>query len=450
MNAVRRSDRRRSETRNPTAILIVASIVGLLAIGYIVFAVRSVDGAPGVDYGNLYAELPEVGGLRQHNEIRIAGVRVGQITEVETDNGNARARLQLDPGTGGLPADTRVEIRGKGLLGTRYLELVPGRSSRMLDDGATIHAGRRSITNGVPEVLDAFNEETRGGLGSMLDGIGDGLLGQGQRLNKTIARLPALTTRLNRITRSTLARGPAARKFVPSLASATGAFDAAREDIAAGFGAAADGLEPFASERDPTQATLIEAAPTLASMRAGFGRGRVLLASVRSLAQALDRTLPGAPAAFRSTTRLLRESPRALRRGASLLTAARRSVPAVLRVTDSLSPNLVPLRRLFSDLDPIVARLGRHGCDVETFAANWRSLLGFGTGPSSRTVDGHDVGNFNSLRLSVLAGTGSTAGLLPSSSDFIRDRDVYPAPCTYPPQVYSPTGLDVERERSAR
>src|SRR5207253_997437 len=141
------------------------------------------NGVPGRSYSTVYVEVPQIGNLLQHDQVRIAGVRVGQVERRSiTPDGHTRLALQLEPGVS-LPADTTVAIRASGLLGARYVQLVPGRSTRVLASGSTIRAPGSSITIGLPEALDTFDAQTRGALGSTLGELGTGLLGHGTQLN---------------------------------------------------------------------------------------------------------------------------------------------------------------------------------------------------------------------------------------------------------------------------
>ena len=98
-------------------------------------AVTSYSGVPLRDYDHYVVEVPATGNLIAHDQVRIGGVRVGQVEKTAiTPDGKARLALQLERGTR-LPADTQVVLRANGLLGARYVQLVPGASSRLLRSG---------------------------------------------------------------------------------------------------------------------------------------------------------------------------------------------------------------------------------------------------------------------------------------------------------------------------
>jgi virulence factor Mce-like protein len=439
-----RRPKRRSESKAPWRLATGGLLVGLLAVGFVAFGVRSVTGVPGRSYHKLYADLPDIGNLRPHDEIRVAGVRVGQVLGEKVSHGRARVELQLAPGTGRMPLDTGVVVRARGLLGSRYLELTPGSSSQMLPDGAVIRgAPEVSLTNGVSDLLDTFDSQTRGGLGHLIDGLGQGLAGRGAGLNDLIKVGPGVSDQLTKVADSILARPAAARALVPSLDAGLTALDGARDEIARFFGSGAAGLAPFVQARVATRQSLHEAPGTLSAVQTGLPTGGRLLTATRSLAVALNKTLPGAPVALHRTTLLLRESAVPLVRTRTLLQAVRPAVPSVLKITRALSPDLVPLRRAFDDLDPIIGTLGAHGCDITNFGDNWRSVLGYGV-PSKRALPGGEAGNLNQLRVQVEAGGESLGSLAdPIARPFTQRRgNVYGPPCEHSPGPrYSALGI---------
>ena len=451
MSSTRNNNRRRSENRDPRKLVAAGLAVIAVVAGFVAFGILSVTGVPAVRYETVRADLPAVGNLRIHDEVRVAGVRVGQIRSLVPSGSRVAAVIQLQPGTGRFPADTTVAVRARGLLGSRYLELIPGSSSQMLAKDTVIKGSASSLTNGVSDVLDVFDRETRGGLADMLGGLGQGFFGRGQELNDTVVIGPGLTSQLTTVADSITSHGDAARRFLPSLGSAAAAFDAAREDIAGGLHPASRALNPFIESRAATQAALTEAPSALNAMNSGLGEGRRLLASARSLSNALDQTLAGAPAALDRTTDLLADHDTALRRTDSLLEAARTAVPAALEITDALSPNLNPLQRAFDDLRPIARQLSRHDCDVKNFGDNWRSVLGYGA-PSERRIGPYDAGPYNQFRIQFLGGAESLSNLAPGfAKPFVADRDFYVKPCKFSPgATYAPDGLDADGGRLSR
>jgi phospholipid/cholesterol/gamma-HCH transport system substrate-binding protein len=447
--------RRRRETRRPYHVVAsgLAVIGVLLGLGYA--ALRTPNGVPGVPYKTFYASVPDPGNIQPHNDVRIGGVRVGQVIGVKPRNQRALVELKLSPGTEDLPKDTTVFVRAQGLLGARFIELQPGSSREQLEEGATIRGGARALTYGLPETLNTFDAPTRRRLGDTVDGLGAGLLARGDELNKALRAAPPAGRQFLVAERAILSRPRAARRLVPSLESGVAAIDRSREDIARGIAPAADALQPFVDRRDALAGTLDEAPPALRSAQSGLDEGRRLLAGARVLATAAADTLPDAPGGLRAASALLRESRVPLQRSVVLLRQVRPAVPAALRVVRRVSPLLHPLRRAFDDLDPIVARLGRHACDIDNFGENWRSALGYGIAPTGdpagvandTALASGFIGPLQAFRIGVfLSPTWGVQGVSQSSSP-PGNQDPYAAPCKFSP---GPRYLETPRSGSTR
>ena len=133
----------RSPARDLTVGLFV--LAGLSALAYLSLRVGGMEytGPSGLQ---VYATFEEVGGLRPRAPIAIAGVKVGQVSEIRLD-GELRARvtLDLDPALR-LPVDTSARIVTSGLLGDQFIALEPGAEEDMLASGGEIDFTESAIS----------------------------------------------------------------------------------------------------------------------------------------------------------------------------------------------------------------------------------------------------------------------------------------------------------------
>ena len=122
----------RSTTRDLVVGLFV--IVGLAALGYLSLQVGGLSwNAPGGLV--IYARFDEIGGLKARAPVVIAGVKVGQVTDVRLDDTlRARVTLDVDP-TVEIPADSSAAIRTSGVLGDQFVAIEPGADTRRLGAG---------------------------------------------------------------------------------------------------------------------------------------------------------------------------------------------------------------------------------------------------------------------------------------------------------------------------
>jgi len=428
---VRRRARRRTDHVPPRRTLLRASGVLALLLFAAFVAVTSYDGVPGRAYRTVYASVPQSGNLILHDQVRVRGVRVGQVLATSVDDdGRARLTLQLEPGVD-LPADTGVRVRANGLLGARYVELVPGTRPQQLADGATVRGGEDSLTFGVSEALTTFDRDTRGALGTSIRELGAGLVGRGAGVNETLRVFRPALPEFRTLAAEILRPPGAVRRLLPSLDAGVGALDANRRDLVDGLRPASDALVPLVARRRSVQRTLERAPAALAAADAGLGEGVRLLAAARALVTQAGRTLPPATGGVRAATALLRESPKPLRRADALLRQVTPTVPEVLRVTTAASPLLKPLRDGLDELVPILHQVARYDCDIVNFATVFRSMTGFGGGAG----EGPN-GPAMAFRLQVIAPMLGESARVPDPAGLVQ-RDGYPEPCKYLSKPYT-------------
>jgi len=429
MNVTARTGSRRR--RDAPGRLALAGIITIAVIAGVAWlTLKAPNGVPGAHHDTATVRLPDVGSLRVHNDVRSAGVLIGQVKRVEQRGAGAEVTLQLFGSAGRIPADSTAAVRSAGLLGQRYLQIIRGTSDRSVPDGGALRAASRSITLGVPDVLETFDAATRDGVGQTVRGLGAGVLGEGQHINDALDAGPQAATDFRTAADAVIADPDAARSLVPHLHDAAGSLDEAREEITGLLVPADRALQPFVDERDAVRRTL-DGAPRALAARPGLAAASRLLATVHRLANAASDTFPKAPAALRATTALLRGSQRPLRDAAPLVHQARGTVPKVLHITRRLSPVLAPLRDPLDRLQDPLDILGAHGCDVVNFARVWRSFLGFGS------VPGGKIGTLGEIRAEAIVNMPfASAGDSLKLPDELSERDLHPAPCKYAGSVH--------------
>lgn len=418
----RRTTPRRRAERSVAQTLAIALATTAVLAGVAWVAAVSPDGVPGFSYYTLTARFADLGGLQPHSDVRLAGERIGQVLDLRLTRDAATVQLQLSGSVAPLRSETRLVIRSQGLLGARYIEVIPGTRGPRLPSGATLPASQTAATVTVPVALTAFDPSTRRNLGLTLDGLGQGVLGRGLDLNQLIADSPTLFDGLSVTASAVLARAGAARRFAPSLHSAVAAADPAREQIADGFAPEAASLKPLGQQSSSVQQALDLAPSTLAATRTGLHQSAPLLANAERLARAARAALGPAPATLHETYLLLRDAPIPLARADALLQQVPSLVTPVVGLSGRLRPELARLSAALGYPIPALLDLGPRRCDILGWASNWRSMLGWGV------AGGGAVGPLNVLRFELIEGPGNVQGVnLPNPLPM--GSDPYPAPC---------------------
>ena len=121
--------------------LILALSIFLLGYSYIRTSEGKLDGY------TINAKFSRVDGMSTGADVKISGVKVGQIQSLDLDPQTylAIATIKLKNSIK-VPKDSSAEIVGEGLLGSKYLSLNLGNSDVVLKAGETIKNTQGSIT----------------------------------------------------------------------------------------------------------------------------------------------------------------------------------------------------------------------------------------------------------------------------------------------------------------
>lgn len=144
------------------------------------------------------AEFTNVSGLRVGDDLRLAGVRVGKVEEIEVEGRGARVLLAVEEGEH-VRTDSRVVMRYQNLLGQRYLALEGGTTGAPVQEpGSTIPVERTSpgfdltaLLNGFRPLFDVLDPEAVNQLATSLVAV---LQGEGGTVEQLLARTAEVTT----------------------------------------------------------------------------------------------------------------------------------------------------------------------------------------------------------------------------------------------------------------
>jgi phospholipid/cholesterol/gamma-HCH transport system substrate-binding protein len=125
---------------------VMGAVVILVAGLFLVFAYKTSQ-LRAVSGYELSADFSRVDGIRQGSDVRIGGIKIGSVTAEELDPKTflALVRMSIDPKVQ-LPDDTVAEIISAGLLGDKYMSLVPGGSDNVIPPGGKIKYTQSSVS----------------------------------------------------------------------------------------------------------------------------------------------------------------------------------------------------------------------------------------------------------------------------------------------------------------
>ena len=186
--------------------ILAGSIILLVAVIGVIVSYSANRGLPFTPTYDVTVEVPDSAELIEGNsEVRLGGARVGIVQEIQAVEGPgdappfARLRVNLDPVVAELPADTRVMVRPKSMLGAKYLQISPGDSTRTIAPGGTLPLKQAIPLVEIDEAFNVFDRETTRGIQNTIIGLGDGLAGRGSSFNETVGALGRSMPGLQRV-----------------------------------------------------------------------------------------------------------------------------------------------------------------------------------------------------------------------------------------------------------
>jgi phospholipid/cholesterol/gamma-HCH transport system substrate-binding protein len=136
----------------------------------------------------------------QGQTINVAGVEVGQVENVQLENGVAVVTFGIDRQFLPIYKNATILLRPRTGLQDMFFQLDPGtKSAGVIPDGGTIPTKNTAPDVNIDEILSALDGDTQAYLRLLLIGAGQGLKGQGQNLGKLIGSLGPLNRDLDRL-----------------------------------------------------------------------------------------------------------------------------------------------------------------------------------------------------------------------------------------------------------
>jgi len=134
---------------NKINIELVTGIFVIIGIACFTWLAVSVAGAtfseqPGY---TLSARFTSISGLREGAIIEGAGVRIGTVSEISFDPDSFEAIVQLRINEGiPIQEDAIAAIRTQGIIGEKYIKIIPGGFDELLEDGSELYETESSIS----------------------------------------------------------------------------------------------------------------------------------------------------------------------------------------------------------------------------------------------------------------------------------------------------------------
>ena len=228
----------------------------------------------------------------QGQTIRSAGVEIGQIGEVELEEGLAVVEMELESRYQGyVREDATAVLRTKTGLKDMFVELDPG-DGRPLEEGERVRVSNTAPDIDPDEVLSALDSDTRDYLKLLVSGAGKGLEGRGTDLRETFRRFAPLHRDLNRVTEAIAERRHNLRRLIHNYGLLVEELGGKDEELTRLVKASEAVFDSFAAEDTNVSAFVAKLPGSLRETRLALGK-------VDRLGQRLGPALESLRPAFR-------------------------------------------------------------------------------------------------------------------------------------------------------
>jgi phospholipid/cholesterol/gamma-HCH transport system substrate-binding protein len=183
----------------------------------------------------LKAEFTDAGAVvaGQGQTIQVAGVRIGDVQDVELEAGRAVVTFAVDREFLPIYRDATILLRPKTGLEDMFFQLDPGTErSGEVEEGSTLSVENTAPDVELHEILEALDADTQAYLRLLLVGAGKGLDGRGRDLGELLGSLGPINRDLERLNRRVAERKENLRRLITNFNRLTLTVGRAEDDLA--------------------------------------------------------------------------------------------------------------------------------------------------------------------------------------------------------------------------
>jgi phospholipid/cholesterol/gamma-HCH transport system substrate-binding protein len=362
------------EARAPSLGAVMAAVLfALSCFGATLFVWRSFGGpTPLAPTGyRFHISFDQAATLTPNADVRISGVPVGKVIKVTPQGLRTDAEVELQRRYAPLPADARAILRSKTLLGETFVELTPGtKAFRKLPEGGKLPVRQVGETQGLDQVLSAFDERTRRSFKTFLGDLSGALDGRGEDLSDSIANAGTATDELTNVLVVLDSERDSFQRLIRDTGTVLTALGSRQSDLQ---GLITAGEQVFsataARNRELTETTralpafLAELRATLASVERTSAVAAPTLRALRPVAPLLRPGLEESAKLAPELEGLFKGIPPVQR-------AAKTGLPAATRIVNATPPLLRVVYKAAREVTPVIQYFYAYRRDITASIAN--------------------------------------------------------------------------------
>lgn len=207
----------------------------------------------------------------QGQTVDIAGVQVGEITNVDLVEGRAVVTMQMQPKYAHVYPNATMLLRPKTGLKDMIVELNPGTPAggRQVKNGYTVPVSNTLPDVNLDEILASLDGDTRTYLQLLLNGAATGLAGNGGNLSQVFRRFEPTARYTAELTRLLVARDRNIKRAIHNFGIFTDALAGRDQDLSRFVSSSNDVFQRFANQDANLQRTITLLPSALADTQDG-------------------------------------------------------------------------------------------------------------------------------------------------------------------------------------
>ncbi len=122
-------------------------VAGFVALFFLAIKVSGLSDETSRPSYRLYTSFQNAGGLTVRAKVTMAGVAIGRVSAISLDPQTLKAKVALDiyKDVNSIDSDAVASILTSGLLGEKYIGIVPGAGDEILKDGDEIEQTQSAL-----------------------------------------------------------------------------------------------------------------------------------------------------------------------------------------------------------------------------------------------------------------------------------------------------------------
>jgi phospholipid/cholesterol/gamma-HCH transport system substrate-binding protein len=338
--------------------------------------------------------FPKAVQLAKEAEVRVAGVEIGRVAELERDaqDGNRTvALIEIERRYAPIAQDAKAMLRYRTLLGETYVEFTTGtHGGPTVPEGGRLENAQVESTVELDEILSAFDDTTRAAWRTWQQSLAEGIKDQGPELNVAFGNLPGFVERGGDVMEVLDEQRSALGRLVRDTGVVFAALTEREDQLSNVILNSEQVFETISNEREAFAETWQVFPTFLDESRLTLDRLREFSIDTQPLMEDMVPALEEVGPTLRATRDFAPDLRQFFRDFDPLITSSQRSLPATREIFRELRPMLGSLATFLSEFNPWLDWIAYHQHTLTDMFAN----LGGSTAARTEEARGQGLGHY--------------------------------------------------------